>query len=64
MSQYPLLIEPLALEKHLNDKNLLIVDLCKRETYNANHVPGAVHFDYSHIVKIDKPVMGKVPDDD
>ena len=64
MSQYPLLIEPQALENHLNDENLLIIDLCTREAYNANHIPGAIHFDYSHIVKIDKPVMGKVPDDD
>ncbi len=64
MSQYPLIIEPAQLEAHLNDDNLLIIDLCKRETYAANHVPGAVHLDYSHIVKVDKPVMGKVPDDE
>lgn len=63
MYEYPLIIEPQALEKHLDDENLLIIDLCKRETYVANHIPGAIHLDYSHIVKIDKPVMGKVPYD-
>ncbi|MCW8931414.1 MAG: sulfurtransferase [Gammaproteobacteria bacterium] len=63
MPQYPLLIEPQTLKKHLDDENLLIIDLCKRETYQANHVPGAIHFDYSHIVKVDKPIMGLVPDD-
>lgn len=64
MSKYSLIIEPLELKAHLDDDNLLIIDLCKRETYSANHVPGAIHFDYSHIVKVDKPVMGKVPDDE
>lgn len=64
MSQYPLLIDAQILEKHLNDENFLIVDLCKRETYKTHHIPGAVHFDYSHIVKVDKPVMGLVPEDE
>jgi len=61
MPQYPLLMSAELLESHLDDEHLLIVDLCKRETYQTQHVPGAVHFDYSHIVQVDKPIMGKVP---
>ncbi len=63
MSQYPLIIDVQTLNDHLIDDNLLIIDLCKRELYKANHIPGAVHFDYGHIIKVEKPVMGLVPDD-
>lgn len=61
---YPLIIEAQELEKHLENDNLLIIDLCNGDAYKANHIPGAIHFDYSHIVKVEKPVMGKVPDDE
>lgn len=64
MSQYPLLIEPLMLEQNLDDENILIIDLCKKETYSLHHIPGAIHLDYSHIIKVDKPVVGKVPVDE
>ena len=64
MSQYPLIIDAQTLSQHLDDDKLLIIDLCKRDIYTANHIPGAVHFDYGHIVKTEKPVMGLVPDDE
>lgn len=63
MSQYPLIIEAQILNEHIKDDNLLIIDLCKRDIYTSNHIPGAVHFDYGHIVRVEKPVMGLVPDD-
>ncbi len=63
MFRYPLLIEATELEKHLNDEDLLIVDLCKKATYDTNHIPGAVHCEYSKIVKVEKPIVGLVPDD-
>ena len=64
MSQYPLIIDAQTLSQHLDDDKLLIIELCKRDIYIANHIPGAVHFDYGHIVKVEKPVMGLVPDDE
>jgi len=61
-STLPLILEPSELEKHLGDKNLLIVDLSKDETYQQAHIPGAVHLQYPRIVRIEKPVMGLLPD--
>jgi thiosulfate/3-mercaptopyruvate sulfurtransferase len=31
------------LSSHLNDKNLVVVDLRKKEDYDAGHIPGALH---------------------
>ena len=31
------------LSSHLNDKNLVVVDLRKKEDYDAGHIPGAFH---------------------
>ena len=58
----PLIVEPAELEKHLAMENLLIVDLCKPETYAQAHVPGAVHLDYKQIVAARPPAMGLLPD--
>ncbi len=62
MPHYPLIIEPADLQQHLQDKNLLIVDLCKRDLYPRSYIPGAIHLDYAKIIKIEKPVMGLVPE--
>jgi thiosulfate/3-mercaptopyruvate sulfurtransferase len=59
----PLILEPDALQTRLGREDLLIVDLCKPETYRQLHVPGAVHLDYANLVRIEKPVMGLLPDD-
>ncbi|HEY5604640.1 MAG TPA: sulfurtransferase [Gammaproteobacteria bacterium] len=61
-TRLPLLIEPAQLQPVLQQPNILIVDLCKAETYLQAHVPGAVHLDYSRIVTALPPVMGLVPD--
>ncbi|WP_455366310.1 sulfurtransferase [Kaarinaea lacus] len=61
-SRLPLLIEPDQLQSVLEQSDILIIDLCKPETYLQAHVPGAVHFDYSQIVAAAPPVMGLVPD--
>ncbi len=60
----PLILEADDLEKHLGEPNLLIVDLCKDETYLQSHIPGAVHLQYPRIIHVEKPVMGLVPDDE
>src|SRR3990170_6084845 len=57
-----LVVEPAELEKHLGAENLLIVDLCRPETYAQAHVPGAVHLDYAQIVAARAPTMGLLPD--
>jgi len=59
----PLLVEPDELEKSLAADHLLIIDLCKAETYQKMHIPGAVHLEYPQIIAISKPAMGLVPDD-
>ncbi|HEC18812.1 MAG TPA: sulfurtransferase [Gammaproteobacteria bacterium] len=62
-SPTPLVIEPEQLEPQLDDSNLLIVDLCKPDTYARTHIPGAVHLGYAQIVAMRKPVTGLLPDE-
>lgn len=64
MSSYPLFIEAAELEKCFDDKQLVIIDLCKTDTYKKHHIPGAVHVDYGRVVKVNKPIMGLMPDDE
>ncbi|MCR4345655.1 MAG: sulfurtransferase [Sulfuricaulis sp.] len=61
-THFPLIVEPAELEKHLAAEDLLIVDLCRPETYAQTHVPGAVHLDYTQIVAARPPTMGLLPD--
>lgn len=62
MNKFPLVIEPDFLEKHLNDDDLLIIDMCKHSQYVQAHIPGAAFLDYGHITGINKPTMGLLPD--
>ena len=62
MSDLPLVIEPDELEQHLQDENLLIVDLSRHAQYVQAHIPGAVFLDYNHLTAMKKPVMGLLPD--
>lgn len=57
----PLLVEPDELEHQLGLESMLLVDLCKPETYTQSHIPGAVHLDYAQIVAMNKPAMGLLP---
>jgi rhodanese-related sulfurtransferase len=57
------LIETDRLEDILYEKDLLIVDLGKADTYRKLHIPGAVFVDYNQIVAVNKPAMGQLPDD-
>ena len=56
MNRPRLIIEPDALEKHLHDPDIVIVDLCKPQQYAQAHVPGARFVSYGDIVRIDRPV--------
>ena len=49
-AQLPLLLEPADLAAHLDDDNLLIVDLSKDQVYDQAHVPGAVHLDFKRLL--------------
>lgn len=60
----PLILEPAELARNLSADNLLIVDLCKAEIYAYQHIPGAVHLEYAHIIAAEPPVMGLLPDDE
>jgi len=55
------LIEPQALADMLDAAELLLVDLCKAETYTQNHIPGAVHIEYSCLLGGQVPSPGKLP---
>jgi thiosulfate/3-mercaptopyruvate sulfurtransferase len=61
---FSLLVEPEELERQLGQESMLLVDLCKPETYAQSHIPGAVHLDYAQIVAANKPVMGLLPGED
>lgn len=60
----PLIVSPQELASSLQHPDLLLVDLCSPEIAAACFLPGAVHVDYKKVVKIEKPVIGMVPDAD
>lgn len=60
----PLVLDPLQLYRLWGAPGLLIIDLCKTDTYARQHIPGAVHLDYARIVAENKPVRGLLPDPD
>lgn len=63
MTAYPALLEPEELESYLENNEILIIDLCKPETYQQGHVAGALHLDYAQVVAAQPPVMGLLPDE-
>jgi thiosulfate/3-mercaptopyruvate sulfurtransferase len=63
-TELPFLLEPEELEAHLDDRELLIVDLGRQDTYRRYHIPGAVHLDYALLIHSARPVTGLLPDDD
>ncbi|MGB1092995.1 MAG: sulfurtransferase [Oceanobacter sp.] len=63
MPQVPLLLEPEALAElqASKDVKLLIIDQSKFETYEQNHVAGAVHLDFKRLQLGEKPTPGALP---
>ena len=57
----PLILESNQLAQHLEDENLLIVDLCRNEVYARMHLPGAVHVEPAELVSGTPPATGKLP---
>ncbi|MDG4583562.1 MAG: sulfurtransferase, partial [Candidatus Competibacter sp.] len=59
----PLLIEPEQLQPYLADPGILIVDLSNPARHATGHIPGAVHLDYSELIRVEPPAMGLLPDE-
>ena len=57
---FPLLVEPETLSKELDNKHLLIIDLCRNSNYKRFHLPGAVHVNPSELVSGLEPASGKL----
>ncbi|MFP6805953.1 MAG: rhodanese-like domain-containing protein [Pseudomonadales bacterium] len=58
----PLVISADSFVDHLNDPDLLIIDLSSRENYLSGHLPGAIHVSAGNLVSGIKPAVGKLPD--
>jgi len=58
----PLIVSSKKLAGCLEHPGLLLVDLCSPEVAAACHLPGAIYVEYGKIVRIEKPVMGLVPE--
>lgn len=60
----PLLIEPSILNEQLSNPDLLIIDLCKEQSYQEGHIPGAVHIATKMLMGGVAPSPGKLPSQD
>lgn len=59
-----LILEPDQLQEMLDNKNLLIIDLCQASVYERIHIPGAVHVSPSELISGIPPATGKLPSDE
>jgi len=62
MNLLDLVIEPDVLEQHMDNPDVVVIDLCKEKQYQQAHIPGAQYIAYQKIVRMEKPVMGLLPD--
>nr|WP_299242409.1 rhodanese-like domain-containing protein [uncultured Halomonas sp.] len=61
----PLIIEPEQLAEHLDDPQLLIIDVpLKAESYETGHVPGAIFLDHRRLMLGQGDVPNDVPSDE
>ena len=58
----PFIIEVQQLQELMEENNLLIVDLCRREVYAKMHIPGAVHVNPTDLISGRQPATGKMAD--
>jgi len=58
----PLLIDTASLQSHLDDENLLIIDVCHDHNYQNGHIPGAVHISPADLIAGIPPAVGRLPD--
>ena len=57
----PLITEAEELEAKIDEENLVIIDLSRAPIYARNHIPDAVHIEYSQLVSSKPPTMGLLP---
>mgnify|MGYP000551052829 CR=1 FL=1 len=57
----PLVIKPEQLAAQLNQPELIILDLSKEETYQAGHIPGAIHVSPARLLRGEGTVPNKIP---
>lgn len=60
----PLLIEPEEFAQHLNDPNLIIVDLSRSPVHAQAHVPGALHMLGQNLQLGQPPAPGLLPNNE
>ena len=56
-----LLLEPIALKDAIESGNSLLVDITTAQSYSKHHIPGAIFFDYRHLVSGIAPSPGTLP---
>jgi len=56
------IIDTDTLEKKLNDKDLLVVDMTSESIYSQLHIPGAVFLNYANVIRHAPPVFGLLPE--
>lgn len=58
----PLIVEPEQLQEHLNNPELLIIDVpVNGDSYRQGHVPGAIFLDFRYLMRGEGPVPSDVP---
>jgi len=57
-----LVIEPEELQSIQNNENILIIDLSTAKQYQQAHIPNAAFIDYKHIVGMNQPYTGLLPE--
>ena len=59
---FSLIVEPKQLQEHLNDPQLLIIDVpVNGDSYRQGHVPGAIFLDFRYLMRGEGPVPSDVP---
>lgn len=61
ITSLPLALEPRTLYSHIEDDNLLILDLSAPEIYQHAHVPGAINADSKGLMRGEGPIPNKLP---
>lgn len=62
MTALPLVIEPEALKPLLGNPDIRLIDLSTHHQYVQAHIPGALFLDYGHIVGMNRPFTGLLPE--
>ena len=58
----PLIVEPEQLQAHLDDPQLLIIDVpVNPDSYRQGHVPGAIFLDFRYLMRGEGPIPSDVP---